>query len=218
MSTSSLPSLSAQSSNQGSDGSFNPPTPSSPVKGYLLTVDHLTLPSAHGKENHSPPIPVSPSIKEPRRPISPAPEVTNVRTTSRDIAIIREVRVAVAQWTKHLGPVDDWGRVFRKHYDEACCDTTSQSTQDSIDVFLRGVMDHVKMGRSILKSIEDCQVVRDPLVGGDAGDRLLAGDVISTLHRGIAILEARLEIHAPSGPCMTDLHSNIRRYQETLDS
>ena len=120
-------------------------------------------------------------------------------------------------WTSTLGPVEDWPRVFRDKYDEACCDTAAPSTQTAIDVFLGQVEEHVRVGKSILAGIEKCSLVRLPLSQSIEGDRLLAGDLMATLHRGIAILEARLEIHAPSGPLGSDLHSNIRRYPGSED-
>lgn len=134
-----------------------------------------------------------------------------------DISIIRNARLAVSNWTSSLGPVEEWPRVFGEKYDEACCDTVAQSTQAAINEFLKGVIEHVRIGKSILKGIEGCQVVVYPFSTDDKGDRLLASDLMVTLHRGIAILEARLEIHAPAGPRISPLHSDIRRHHEPLE-
>lgn len=127
---------------------------------------------------------------------------------------LRQVRLAMENWTSNLGPVEDWPRVFREKYDEACCDTSASTTQVAIDVFLGQVGEHVKIGKSILAGIA---LVQLPLSKSMEGDRLLAGDMMATLHRGIAILEARLEIHAPAGAHVSILHSSIRRHHEFED-
>ena len=133
-----------------------------------------------------------------------------------DISIVQRARLAVADWTSPLGPVDDWPKVFHNQYDEACCDMSCWSTQDSIDMFLRNVMEHVWVGRSILRTVEMCATIKFPFSGHEA-DRLLAGDSMHTLHWGIAILEAWLELYAPSGPHITELQSNIHCHSEPLD-
>ena len=97
---------------------------------------------------------------------------TNIDSTS-DISIVQRAHLAVADWTSPLGPVDDWPKVFHVLYDEACCDTSCQSTQDSIDMFLRNVMEHVQVGRSILRTVEMCPAIKFPFSGNEA-DRLLA--------------------------------------------
>lgn len=146
-----------------------------------------------------------------------APDDPALPTDTSGIDILRKVRQAMESWTSALGPVEDWPRIFREKYDEACCDTTASSTQAAIDLLLRQVGDHVRIGKSILAGIQECSLVKLPLSQSVEGDRLLAGDIVATLHRGIAILEARLEIHAPSGPHVSDLHSTIRRHREFTD-
>jgi hypothetical protein len=127
------------------------------------------------------------------------------------IDILCRVRLATESWTTNLGPVEDWPRVFREKYDEACCDTTTSTTQVAIDIFLGQVGAHVQMGKSILTGLEECSLARQE------GDQLLARDIMTTLHRGIAILEARLELLAPSGPNFSSLQSDIRRHREFDD-
>ena len=149
-------------------------------------------------------------------PIYRAP-VTNRGVSPVDtsgIDMIRQVRSAVEKWTSDLGPVEDWPRIFRELYDEACLDTSSRTTQESIDVFLRQVGEHVRNGKEILSGLERCAVVSLPRAQCAEGDRLLAGDLMRTLHRGVALLEARLELHAPSGAQPSPLHSNICRHVE----
>src|ERR1700683_4784206 len=105
-----------------------------------------------------------------------APNIMAQRIDTSGIDKIRQVRSAMENWTSTLGPVEDWPRVFREQYDEACLDTTTKTKQDAIDTFLGQVEELAE------------------------ADWLLAGDLMRTLHRGVAVLEARLEIHAPSGP------------------
>lgn len=95
-----------------------------------------------------------------------------------------------------MGPVDDWGHAISEKYNDVCHDIASQSAWDSINTFLEGVVDHIGLGKKRLKMVEGCWAVKDPFTNGiDEGDKLLAGDAIHTLHQGIAILEARLDIY-----------------------
>lgn len=135
-----------------------------------------------------------------------------------DINIIRDARVATESWISALGPIEHWPRIFREKYDEACCDTVAVSTQVAIDTFLGKVVQHIDNGKQILKGFEQCNLVRNPLTKSQVdGDFLLAGDILTTLHRGIALLEARLELLAPSGAHLHDLHSTIRQHESFVD-
>jgi hypothetical protein len=144
-----------------------------------------------------------------------APDTSTTDTSG--INTLRKVRLAMENWTSALGPVEDWPRIFREKYDKACCDTSALTTQMAIDVFLAQVGEHVRIGKAIVAGIQECSLVKLPMSQSIEGDRLLAGDMLVTLHRGIAILEARLEIHAPSGPHVSDLHSSIRRHHGFKD-
>lgn len=124
------------------------------------------------------------------------------------IDMIRRIRSAMENWTSALGPVEDWPRVFREQYDEACVNTTAPTTQAAIDGFLGQVGEHVRIGKDIIAQLESCQCQRAE------ADWLLAGDLMRTLHCGVALLEARLEIHAPSGAHLSPLHSSICRHEE----
>jgi hypothetical protein len=151
------------------------------------------------------------------RPCQPsAPNIMAQRIDTSGIDKIRQVCSAMENWTSTLGPVEDWPRVFREQYDEACLDTTTKTTQDAIDTFLGQVEEHVKVGKSILAGLEGCAAVKVHQSQLAEADWLLAGDLMRTLHRGVAVLEARLEIHAPSGPHESSLHSNIRRHEEFI--
>lgn len=129
--------------------------------------------------------------------------------SATDISIVCNARLAVSNWTSALGPVEEWPKIFREKYNEACCSTVAHTTQESIDLFLKQVVEHVRVGRSILKGVEECRSVKYPFSAGRNGDYLLAGDLMATL--------PRLEIHAPSGPHISDLHSSIRRHYDPLD-
>jgi hypothetical protein len=130
------------------------------------------------------------------------------------INTIRHIRSTIEKWTSSLGPVENWPCVFREQYNEACLDTDAPTTQTAIDNFLQQVEEHVRIGKDILGGLEKCAVVKLPRTQCDEGDRLLAGDLMRTLHRSVALLEARLELHAPSGPQESALQSNIRRHEE----
>lgn len=119
---------------------------------------------------------------------------------------LRVVREALGEWLS-LGPVDDWAATFRRAYDEAATGSHGD-TQVSIDTFLGGVVKHVKDGKVILSRLSETSVQRL-----EKGDRMLAGDMEKTLHRGVSILEAHLSIVAPSGPLSTEYHSKIRSYE-----
>jgi hypothetical protein len=157
-------------------------------------------------------------------PLSKLPSNVNLTPTAADdgasasvissIDILRKVRLAMEKWTSDLGPVEDWPRVFREKYDEACCATTTSTTQAGVDIFLGQVGEHVRIGKSILAGVEDCYL---PLCQSLKADRLLLRDITATLHRGIAILEARLEILAPAGPHVSNLQSTIRRHRDFED-
>ena len=108
-----------------------------------------------------------------------------------NISIICKAHLTVPNWTSLLGPVDDWPKVFHDKYNEVCYETSSQTTQDSIDVFLRQVIEHVWVGKSILKAVEECPSIKFPFSSHNKADILLAGDLMHTLHQVIAILEAQ---------------------------
>jgi hypothetical protein len=117
-------------------------------------------------------------------------------------------------WTSALGPVEEWPRVFQEQYDEACTNTTASTTQAAINIFLGQVGEHVRVGKDIIVRLESFMMVKFPQSQYAEGDCLLAGDLLRTLHRGVAVLEVRLEIHAPSGAHPSPLHSNMRRHEE----
>ena len=57
----------------------------------------------------------------------------------------------------------------------------------------------MRIGKDILGGLEKCAAVKLLQFQCDEGDRLLAGDLMRTLHCSDTLLEARLELHAPSG-------------------
>jgi hypothetical protein len=86
--------------------------------------------------------------------------------------------------------------------------------QAAIDIFLRQVGNHVRIRKDIIVELESCTAVNLSQSQSVEGDRLLAGDLMRMLHCGVTILEARLEIHAPSGAHTSPLHSNIHCHEE----
>ena len=145
---------------------------------------------------------------------SPTPSGRASPIDTAGIDMIRRVRSAMENWTSTLGPVEDWPCVFREQYDAACINTTAPTTHIAIDTFLGQVAEHVRVSKDIIAGLESCMTVRLSQSLNAEGDRLLAGDLMRTLHRGVAVLEARLEIHAPSGAHVSPLHSTIRRHEE----
>src|ERR1700720_1094592 len=81
-----------------------------------------------------------------------------VDTSSIDL--IRQVRSALDNWTSMLGPIEDWPRIFRDGYDEACINTDAPTTQAAIDSFLEGVQEHVRIGKDIIVGLEKCAALR----------------------------------------------------------
>ena len=106
-----------------------------------------------------------------------------------------------------LGPVKDWTAAFSTAYDEAAT-RDHRDTQEAIDTFLRGVVEHVRQGKEIL-----AELGRTSLFRMEKGDRLIAGDMQETLHHGVAILEAHLSLAAPSCPLPSNSLSQIRAYE-----
>ena len=99
-----------------------------------------------------------------------------------------------------LGPVKDWTATFRTAYDEAAT-RDHGDTQEAINTFLRGVVEHVRQGKEIL-----AELGRTSLFRMEKGDRLIAGDMQETLHCGVVILEAHLSLAAPSCPLPSNLY------------
>jgi hypothetical protein len=99
-------------------------------------------------------------------------------TDTSGIDLIRRVRSALEQWVSALGPIEDWPRIFREKYDEACVDTAARTTQDAIDIFLGEVGEHVWIGKDIIAGLERCAVLTLPQPQGGEADRLLVGDMM----------------------------------------
>lgn len=132
------------------------------------------------------------------------------------IDLIRRVRSALDNWTSTLGPIEDWPRAFRDGYDKACMDTDAPTTQVAIDIFLGQVQEHVRIGKDIIGGLERCAALRFTPFESIKADQLLAGDLMRMLHRGVALLEARLELYAPTGANPSPLHSSLRRHEEFI--
>lgn len=110
--------------------------------------------------------------------------------------------------------MDLWGRKFREGYDLACADeTTGRSSQDAIDMFLERVEEHVEVGRKMLARLMNSSIVQPPETHEAWGDFLLVNDLLTVLHRGIAVLEVRLDICAPEGAQPSALLSTARRHK-----
>lgn len=96
---------------------------------------------------------------------------------------MREVHQGIQEWTKHLGPVEAWGRKFREGYDTACADETSERmTQDAIDTYLERVEEHVDVGRKMLACLTSSSIVQPPEAHEAWGDFLVVGDILTVLH------------------------------------
>ena len=142
------------------------------------------------------------------------PSTNETQTISNDVVagwtMLRTTRLAIEQWILPLGPVSSWAKKFRECYDMAC--QTDGNTQEEVDRFLASVQEHVSIGRRILGEFSKSPIIH-PQVSTDAwADWLIAGDMLSTLHQGIAILEAHLDIIAPHCPIPSDSTSGIRQW------
>jgi hypothetical protein len=81
-----------------------------------------------------------------------------------------------------------------------------------VDRFLASVQEHVNIGRQILEELSKLPIIH-PQASTDAwADWLIAEDLLGTLHQGIAILEAHLDIIAPHCPILSDSTSGIRQW------
>jgi hypothetical protein len=91
------------------------------------------------------------------------------------------------------------------------------TTQAAIDIFLWGACLEWKGDNSWFGEVERCAALRFTASESiKAADQLLAGDLMRTLHRSVALLEARLELHAPTGANPSPLHLSLRRHEEFI--
>ena len=139
---------------------------------------------------------------------------TDTEIISNDIiagwAAMRTARLAIENWVKPLGPVSGWAQKFRECYDTAC--QSDGNTQEEVDRFLASVQEHINNGRWILSELYKSPAIR-PQASTDAwADWLIAGDMLGTLHQGIAILETHLDILAPRCPVPSDATSSSRQW------
>ena len=156
-------------------------------------------------------------------PLAPLASHTNLPAASisgpspsnmSGINTIHHICSTIEKWTSSLGPVENWPRVFHELYNEACLNTNAPTTQSAINNFLGQVEEHVRIRKDILGGLEKCAVVKLLQSQCDEGDRLLAGDLMRTLHCSVTLLEARLELHMPLGPQESVLQSNIHWHEE----
>ena len=143
-----------------------------------------------------------------------AASTTNTQIILNDIitcwAVLRTMCLAVDQWIQPLGPVDSWAKKFQECYDTAC--QTDGNTQDEVDQFLASMQEHINIGRRILEELSKSPIIH-PQASTDAwADWLIAGNLLGTLHRGIAILKAHLDIIATHCPIPSDSTSGIRQW------
>jgi hypothetical protein len=160
----------------------------------------------------SPPPPAQPcGIKQ----VHPTPGTGIV---SNDIiegwAALRATRCAIEKWVAPLGPVSGWAKQFRQEYDIAC--QTDGNTQEAVDRFVASVQEHINVGRQILSELYKSPVIRPPESTDAWADWLIAGDMLRTLHQGVAILETHLDILAPQCPIPSDSTSGVRQWVGVL--
>ena len=139
---------------------------------------------------------------------------TNVETQTSEMvagwAALRTARLAIEKWIQPLGPVSGWAQKFREGYNIAC--QAGGNTQEDVDKFLGTVQEHVNIGWGILGKPGESPIIC-PQPSMDAWvDWLIAGDMLGTLHQGIAILEAHLDILAPHCPIPSDSTSKTRQW------
>lgn len=134
-------------------------------------------------------------------------------TIQSGIRTLRRVRIMTNSWVAGLGPVEEWARIFQEQYDAACERQTARTTQEEVDEFLKGVEAHVQNGKNILLTLTSSPVICPPRSHEAWGDFLAAGELMTILHRGIALLEVRLDILAPRTPFLSQGDSHIRRFK-----
>lgn len=109
--------------------------------------------------------------------------------------------------------MDGWGKKFREGYDMACTDDTiGRGPQDTIDVYLETVEEHTEVGRKMLAHLMRSSIVWPPETHEVWGDFLLVNDLLGVLHRGIAVLEVRLDICAPGAAQQSGSLSTTRNH------
>jgi hypothetical protein len=160
----------------------------------------------------SPPPSALPSAICDAKQIPPIPDTGSV---SNDIiegwGALRTARLAIKKWTQPLGPVGGWAKRFRQEYDIAC--QADGDTQEAVDRFAASVQEHMDIGRQILGELYKSPIIRPPASTDAWADWLIAGDMLGTLHQGIAVLGAYLDILAPQCPIPSNSTSGVRQWE-----
>jgi hypothetical protein len=164
----------------------------------LPPVSYINEETAIGKSNTQEPTTASTDVD------SPTSEMVAGWTA------LCTARLAIEKWIQPLGPVSGWAQKFRDSYDIAC--QAGGNTQEEEDQFLRTVQEHVNIGWGILGKLGESPIIRPQPSMDTWADWLIAGNMLGTLHQGIAILEAHLDILAPRCPIPSDSTSKMRQW------
>ena len=88
-----------------------------------------------------------------------------------------------------------------------------RTTQDAIYVYLENIEEHADTGRKMLVRLMRSSIVQPLKAHAAWADFLVVSDMLIVLHRGVAVLEARLDICAPQGVENSELLSTIHRHR-----
>jgi hypothetical protein len=92
----------------------------------------------------------------------------------------------VWEWTKFRGPVKEWPQVFCVEFEEARGNVT-------VDNFAKEWRSQSSVGKALVKDLQGLVSVRLPKDEGAVRDIFRqAFDLLSTLHEGIAMIDAHL--------------------------
>lgn len=143
---------------------------------------------------------------------SPLPTITPILKSNDATTALRRAILTTHNWVASLGPISQWPRIFQEQYDAACL-SNGVSAQATVDQFLRGVERHVQTGRQIIQALMESGACCPPGSDEEAyADWIVAGNLLSTLHEGVAVLEVRLDIFAPQSPDSSTV-SGIRQWR-----
>lgn len=123
--------------------------------------------------------------------------------------IIRELRLAVANWTCHWGPENLWGKRFHDELTEA-----RNEGHCAVDAFFECWVKHVKEGRKILLDLKFAAELRVDSTFDEIRDLFLQGyEMVVGVTSEVKFFEVKLDEYCPATPstqcsdlrCYTDL-------------
>jgi hypothetical protein len=84
------------------------------------------------------------------------------------------------KWISAIGPINTWPNKFQDGFDAVCLEEGNGNMQGAVDAFLRGVEEHIEVGREILKELWASPVMCPLPYEVGWADYLGAGDILES--------------------------------------